>query len=35
MPASPDPALVERYALTDVERIHWWRRRLRSAQTAT
>jgi O-succinylbenzoate synthase len=35
MPASPDPALVERYALTDVERIDWWRRRLRSAQTAT
>ncbi|HYO01190.1 MAG TPA: o-succinylbenzoate synthase [Mycobacterium sp.] len=34
MPASPAPELVERYALTDMERIAWWRRRLRSARTA-
>jgi O-succinylbenzoate synthase len=34
MPASPDPELVRRYALTDAARIDWWRRRLQSARTA-
>jgi o-succinylbenzoate synthase len=34
MPASPDSALLDQYALTDAQRIAWWRGRLRSAQTA-
>jgi O-succinylbenzoate synthase len=34
MPASPDPDLVRRYALTDTARIDWWHRRLQSARTA-
>ncbi len=34
MPASPAPDLIQRYALTDVERIDGWRRRLHSARTA-
>jgi O-succinylbenzoate synthase len=32
-PASPEPDLLKRFALTDVDRIDWWRRRLQSART--
>lgn len=31
MPPAPDPALVARYAITDPERIEWWRRLVRTA----
>jgi o-succinylbenzoate synthase len=30
MPPAPDDVLVERYALTDPERLAWWRKRLRA-----
>ena len=32
-PPSPEPELVQRFALTDVDKIDWWRRRLQSART--
>ena len=32
-PASPERRLVERYALTDPDRIAWWRARLETART--
>ncbi|OFJ53092.1 enolase C-terminal domain-like protein [Mycolicibacterium grossiae] len=31
MPAAPDPAASSRFAITDPDRIAWWRSRLRSA----
>jgi O-succinylbenzoate synthase len=34
MPASPDPALLKQYALTDEHRIAWWRGRLGAVRTA-
>jgi O-succinylbenzoate synthase len=34
-PAPPEPDLLERFALTDVDRIDWWRRRLQLARTTT
>jgi O-succinylbenzoate synthase len=33
MPPAPDPALVDRYAITDPARVQWWRRLLRTATT--
>jgi O-succinylbenzoate synthase len=33
MPPGPDPDLVERFALTDPDRVTWWRQRLSAAQT--
>jgi o-succinylbenzoate synthase len=34
MPPAPDPELVERYRVTDGDRIAWWRARLRTARAA-
>jgi O-succinylbenzoate synthase len=32
MPPAPDPELVRQYAITDKDRIAWWRERLRTAR---
>ncbi|MDT5070661.1 MAG: o-succinylbenzoate synthase [Mycobacterium sp.] len=32
MPPAPDPELITRYAITDPDRIAWWRRRLGAAR---
>ena len=34
LPAAPVPELVRRFAVTDVERVDAWRRRLRSARAS-
>lgn len=34
MPPAPDPAFLERYALTDPDGVAWWRERLRTARAA-
>ena len=34
MPASPDVTLLARYALPDLDRVAWWRDRLRSARVS-
>ncbi len=34
MPAAPAPDLIRRYALTDVDRVGWWRQRLQSVRAA-